>query len=63
MSNTRGSRAYHCKLLFLDQYSVCLLVFLFFFLQSGDERVAMERRAREAAEERLRRVMQEAEAR
>ena len=61
MSNTRGSRVYHFKLLFLDQYCVCLLVF--FFLQSGDERVAMERRAREAAEERLRRVMQEAEAR
>jgi len=31
--------------------------------QSGDERFAIERRAREVAEERLRRVMQEAEAR
>ena len=34
-----------------------------FYLQSGDERIAIERRAREVAEERLRRVMQEAEAR
>lgn len=34
-----------------------------FTSQSGDERIAIERRAREVAEERLRRVMQEAEAR
>ena len=29
--------------------------------QSGDERIAVERRAREVAEERLKRVLQEAE--
>ena len=62
MSNTRGP-----ELIILNYYSLTNTVFVysffFFFLQSGDERVAMERRAREAAEERLRRVMQEAEAR
>lgn len=34
-----------------------------FTSQSGDERIAIERRAREVAEDRLRRVMQETEAR
>ena len=38
-------------------------VLVFFIPQSGDERIAIERRAREVAEDRLRRVMQEAEAR
>ena len=50
----------------VNDYSLTNTVVVYsfvFFLQSGDERVAMERRAREAAEERLRRVMQEAEAR
>ena len=53
------------ELIIVNDYSLTNTVFVysFFFLQSGDERVAMERRAREAAEERLRRVMQEAEAR
>ena len=56
------------ELIILNYYSLTNTLFVysffcFFFLQSGDERVAMERRAREAAEERLRRVMQEAEAR
>ena len=53
------------ELIILNDYSLTNTVFVYslFFLQSGDERVAMERRAREAAEERLRRVMQEAEAR
>ena len=53
------------ELIIVNDYSLTNTVFVysFFFLQSGDERVAMERRAREAAEERLRRVMQETEAR
>ena len=53
------------ELIIVNDYSLTNTVFVysFFFLQSGDERVAMERRAREAAEERLRRVMQGAEAR
>ena len=41
----------------------CYLFMPVFIPQSGDERIAIERRAREVAEERLRRVMQEAEAR
>ena len=52
------------ELIIVNYYSLTNTVFVYsVFLQSGDERVAMERRAREAAEERLRRVMQEAEAR
>ena len=52
------------ELIILNDYFLTNTVFVYsYFLQSGDERVAMERRAREAAEERLRRVMQEAEAR
>ena len=42
-------------------FVICSCSFL--IPQSGDERIAIERRAREVAEERLRRVMQEAEAR
>lgn len=53
-----------CRLVVLFSSSLSLLTFVTLFTsQSGDERIAIERRAREVAEERLRRVMQEAEAR